>query len=146
MWNAISLVRDLNSCLSDSKSPQVSRTLLSIPVDLNNAPLISKSPPRPCAQSFDDCTECANYILYSFFNSLERSWYLSLVSLSVSFTLSSAATANLNYYLIFSFILCFQQSFIRFFWRERKLVIFCVLRIFVASFGWYFSITLIVPF
>ena len=54
--------------LSDSKSSQVSRTLLSILADLNNAvicmfssrPLISKS----FYQSFGDCTKCTNYYCY----------------------------------------------------------------------------------
>ena len=57
--------------LSDSKSPQVSRTLLSILADLNNAVVrmvstrvfISKSS-SPCYQTFGDCTERTNYNWY----------------------------------------------------------------------------------
>ena len=51
--------------LSDSKSPQLSRTLLSILADLNNAvvwtvstrPVISKS----LCKLFGDCTKSTNY-------------------------------------------------------------------------------------
>ena len=80
--------------LSDSQSPQISRPLLSILADINNAvvwivsvcPLISKC-------SFGDST---NYIWYHrhfhvsiFFSSLARSMYLSLFSPSSSSSSSS---------------------------------------------------------
>ena len=56
---------------SDSKSPQVSRTLLSIQADLNNAvvwmvstrPLISKSS-RPFINSLVTCGECFGEVRY----------------------------------------------------------------------------------
>ena len=80
--------------LSDSKSPQVSRTLLSIPTVFNNAviwmfstlPLISKS-----SSPFNNpsvtvprapITICINatFMFHSFFNSFARSMYLSFFS------------------------------------------------------------------
>ena len=86
--------------LCDSNSPEVSRTLLSILVDLNNTvvwmvstcPLISKSS-SPCNNpsvivprapiSIDITT---TFMFHSFFNSLARSRYLSFFSLSFNFT------------------------------------------------------------
>ena len=57
--------------LSDSKSPQLSWTLLSILAEFNNAvvwmvsshPLISQSS-SPSTNPFGDCTECTNYDWY----------------------------------------------------------------------------------
>ena len=75
--------------LSDSKSPQVSRALLSILADLNNAvvwmvstrPFISKSSDS-FINPFSDCTKSTNYNWYKrhfhipqFLNSLARSMY-----------------------------------------------------------------------
>ena len=87
---------------SDSKSPQVYMTLLSILADLNNAvvwmvstrPLISKSF-SPWTNFFSDRVERANhncFMFHSFFSSLARPKYLSLFSLSFSFTLWSTET------------------------------------------------------
>ena len=57
--------------LRDSKSPQVSTTLVSTLADLNNAVvwMIStrsriSSPPVPCTNLFGDCTERTNYDWY----------------------------------------------------------------------------------
>ena len=95
--------------LSDSKSPQVSMTLLSILTNLNNVtvwkasirPLISKSSSPFTNWSFSECTKSTNYNWYSshfhvpqFFNSLVRSRYLSFFTLSFSFTLWSSRTAK----------------------------------------------------
>ena len=85
--------------LSDSKSLQVSRTLLSILVNLNNIvvwmvsirPLISKSsspfnnpsvtvPRVPIIIGIN-----VTFMFHSVFNSQARSWYLSFVSLSFQF-------------------------------------------------------------
>ena len=93
--------------LSD-KSPQVSRTLLSILVVLNNAlvwilsalPFISKSscpftkhlvtvPRAPITIGIT-----ATFMFHSFFNFLARSRYSSFFSLSFNFTLWSAGTAK----------------------------------------------------
>ena len=55
-------------CLSDRKSPQVSRTPLRILVNLTNVVvwMVSAHPPisnssRPLYQAFRDCSECTNY-------------------------------------------------------------------------------------
>ena len=93
--------------LSDSKSPQVCRTLLSILADLNNVvvwmvsthPLISKSscpfinpsvtvPRAPITIGIK-----VTFMFFSFFNSQGRS-YLSFFSLSFNFTQWSTETAN----------------------------------------------------
>ena len=109
--------------LSDSKSPQVSRTLLSIPTILNNAvvwmvstrPSTSKSsspfcnplvtvPKAPITISI-----IVTWMFHSFFfNSLSRSRYLSLFSHSFSFILWSARTAKstiLQFLFFFSWLL-----------------------------------------
>ena len=90
--------------LSDSKSPQVSRTLLSILAYLYNAvvlmastcPFISKSS-RPFINPLVTIPSApliigitVTFMFHSFFTSLERSRYLNLFSLSFSFTLGSA--------------------------------------------------------
>ena len=90
------------------QSPQVSRTLLSIVGDLNNA-VDWAVPTRPVfSKSSSHCTNSVvtaprqpitigiivTFSLQRLFNSLAKSRYLSLVSLSFSFTLSSAETAK----------------------------------------------------
>ena len=90
--------------LSDSKSPQVSRTLLSILAVLNNVvvwmvatrPATSKSSSsynNPLV-TFPKAPITIGKIVHSFFNSLARSRYLSLFSHSFSFILWSAGTAK----------------------------------------------------
>ena len=86
--------------LSDSKSPQVSRTFLSVLANLSNAgvwmvstrPFISNSF-RPCINPLMTVSRgtliigiTITFIFYSFFNSLSRSRYLSFFSLSFNFT------------------------------------------------------------
>ena len=90
--------------LSDSKSPQVSRTLLSILADLNNVvvwmvstrPVISKSS-SPCTNNMVTVRRPpitidinVTLIFHRFFSSLVRSRYLSFFSFSFNFTLWSA--------------------------------------------------------
>ena len=104
--------------LSDSKSPQVSRTLLCILTDLNNAvvwvvsthPLISKTssscinplmivPRAPISIGIP-----VTFMFHSFFSSLVRSRYLSFFSLTFSFTQWSARTAkSTNRHVLFFF-------------------------------------------
>ena len=95
------ILRVFHWSLSDSKSPQVSRTLLSILADLNNVviwifstcPLISKSSSSfidplkivPSAQITIGIT--VTFMFHGFFSSLARSWYLSFFALSFSLTL-----------------------------------------------------------
>ena len=90
--------------LSDSKDPQVSKTLLSILADLNNAvalmvstrPLISKSS-SPCTNPLVTLPHAlitisiiVTFMFHSFFSSLARSLNLSLFSPSFGFTKLSA--------------------------------------------------------
>ena len=87
--------------LSDSKSPQVSKALLSILADLSNVvvwivstrPLISKSS-SPFTNPLLIVLEApitigitVSFMFYSFFNSLARSWYLSFFSFFFSIAL-----------------------------------------------------------
>ena len=93
--------------LSDSKSPQVSRTLLSILAVLNNVvvwivstrPSTSKSSsPSSNPVTFPNAPITigiiVTFMFHSFFNSLERSRVLSFFSHSFSFILWSAGTAK----------------------------------------------------
>ena len=94
--------------LSDSKSPQVSRTLLSILSVLNNAVvwMVSTRPPTSKSSS-PFCNPLVTEpkglitigiivtcIFHSFFNSLARSRFLSFFSRSFRFILRSAGTAK----------------------------------------------------
>ena len=94
--------------LSDSKSLQVSRTLLSILAVLNNAVvwMVSTRPPTSNSSSpFNNTLVIVpnalitigiiiNCMFHSFFDSLARSRYLSFFSHSFSFILWSAGTAK----------------------------------------------------
>ena len=105
--------------LSDSKSPQVSRTLLSILVVFNNAVvrMVSTRPPtsnssRPFNNPLVTVPKApitigiiVTFIFHSFFGSLARSRYLSLFSHSFSFIAWSAGTAKLTILQIFFFLL-----------------------------------------
>ena len=111
--------------LSDSKSPQVSRTLLSILAVLNNAVvwMISTRPPTSKSSSpfsnpfvtvpnapitIDIIVTC---MFHNFFNSLARLRYLSLFSHSFSFILWSTGTAKLTILQVLSFLLSFRVFF-----------------------------------
>ena len=96
--------------LSDSKSPQVSMTLLSILAVFNNAlvwmvstrPLTSKSARRfnnplvTVSKAPITIGTIGTFMFHSFFNSLARSRYLFFFSHSFSFILWSAGTAKLT--------------------------------------------------
>ena len=86
--------------LDDSKSPQISRILLSILANLNNAvvwmvstwPLISKSS-SPCTNplvtepsALTTISITVTFIFYNFFKTLARSTYLSFFLFSFNFT------------------------------------------------------------
>ena len=94
--------------LSDIKFPQVSRTLLGILADLNNAvvltvctrPVISKSS-NPSTNNLVTVPRApitigiiVTFMFHSFFLSLAKSRYLSLFSYSVNFPLWLAGTAK----------------------------------------------------
>ena len=94
--------------LSDSKSPQVPRTLLSIltilssvgvwmisthlPISKSSSPFNNPLVTVPKAQIM--ISTIAIFIFHSFFNSLARSRYLSFFTLSFSFILWSTRTAK----------------------------------------------------
>ena len=94
--------------LSDSKSPQVSRTLVSILAVFNNAIVWMVSTRPPTSKSYSPFNNplvttpkvpitigiIVTFIFHSVFNSLARSRYLSLSSHSFSFILCSAGTAK----------------------------------------------------
>ena len=105
--------------LSDSKSPQVSRTLLSILAVFNNAVvwMVSTRPPTSISsRSFNNPLVTVpigmilTFMFHSFFNSLARSRYLSLFSHSSSFILWSAGTAKSTILQIFFFLLIIIRS------------------------------------
>ena len=112
--------------LSDSKSPQVSRALLSILADFNNgvvwvlsiSPLISESS-SPCSNPLVNVPRATTTISITvtfnphiFFNSQARSWYLSFFSIYLIFTLWSAWTENfiIRQYYYYSLIRAFHWS------------------------------------
>ena len=104
--------------LSDSKSPQVSWTLLSILAVFNNAVvwMVSTRPPTPkSSRPFNNPLVTVpnapitvgiivTFMFYSFSNSLARSTYLYLFSHSFSFILWLARTAKLIILQIFFFV------------------------------------------
>ena len=112
--------------LSDSKSPQVSRTLLSILVVLNNDVvwMVSTRPPTSSSSSpFSNplvtipnapitIGVIVTCMFHSFFNSLAKSRYLSFFSHSFSFILWSARTAKstILQVLFFFFLLIIIRS------------------------------------
>ena len=104
--------------LSDYKSPQVTRTLLSILAVLNNA-VVSMVPTRPpiskSSSPFNNPLVTVpkapitigiivTFMFHSFFNSLARSRYLSFFSLSFSFILWSAGTVKSTIFQILFFL------------------------------------------
>ena len=94
--------------LKDGKSSLVSRTLLSILADLNNAVVWTISTRLVISKSSTPCTNplvtvpgapitigiIITFMFHSFFHSLARSRYLSFFSDSFNFTLWSARTAK----------------------------------------------------
>ena len=111
--------------LSDSKSPQVSRTLLSILAVLNNAVAWMVSTRPPTSKSSSPINNplvtvpkapitigiIVTFMFHSFFNSLARSRYLSFFSYSFSFMLWSAWTAKSTVLQILSFF-CYYYFFV----------------------------------
>ena len=106
--------------LSDSKSPQVSRTRLRILAVLSNAVIwiVSTHPPtskssRPLVivpKATITIGTIVTFMFHSFFNSLARSKYLSLFSLSFRIILWSARTAKSTILQIFFFLLIIMRS------------------------------------
>ena len=102
--------------LSDSKSPQVSRTRLRILAVLSNAVVWIVSTRLPTSKSSRPFNNhlvivpnapitigtIVTFMSHSFFNSLARSRYLSFFSHSFRFILRSAGTARSRYLSFFS--------------------------------------------
>ena len=113
--------------LIDSKSPQVSKTRLSILTVLNNAVLwiVSTRPPTSKSSSpFNNplvtvlrtpitIGTIVTLIFHGFFNSLTRSSYLSFFSHSCSFILWSAGTAKSTILQVLFFFFLFLLVIIR---------------------------------
>ena len=107
--------------LSDSKSPQVSRTRLRILAVLSHAVVWIVSTHRPTSKSSRPFNNplvigpkapitigtIVTFMFHSFFNSLARSRYLSFFSLSFRFILWSAGTAKSTILQIFFFFFFF---------------------------------------
>ena len=109
--------------LSDSKPPQVSRTLLGILAVLNNAVvwMVSTPPTSKSSSPFSNPLVTVpnapitigiivTCMFHSFFNSLARSRYLSYFSHSFSFILWSAGTAKLIILQVLFFLLTIIRS------------------------------------
>ena len=115
--------------LSDSKSPLVSKTLLSILAVFNNAVVWMVSTRPPTSKSFRPFNNplvtvpkapikigiIVTFMFHSSFNSPARSSYLSLFSNSFSFILLSAGTAKstilqILFFLFFFFLLIIIRS------------------------------------
>ena len=106
-------------CLSDNKSPQVSRTHLSILAILNNAVVWMVSTRPPTSKSSSPISNplftvpsppitigiIVTCMFHNFFNSLAKSRYLSFFSHSFSFILWSAGTAKSTILQILFFLL-----------------------------------------
>ena len=106
--------------LSDSKSPQVSRSLLSNLSVLNNVVvwIVSTRPPTSKSSSpFSNplvtvpnapitIGKIVTFMFHSFFNSLSRSRFLSFFSQSFSFILWSAWTVKLSILQVLFFCVC----------------------------------------
>ena len=133
--------------LSDSKSPQVSRTLLSILVVCNNVWMVSTRPlTSKSSRVFNNPLVTApkapitigtivTFMFHSFFNSQARSSYLSLFSHSFSFILWSAGTAKstiLQIFFFFFFFFFFLLIIIR-----SGLLAETLLRVFHTSVSWW---------
>ena len=109
---------------SDSKSPQVSRTLLSILAVLSNAVIWRVSPHQPTSKSPRPFNKhlvmlpkapftigtIVTFMFHSIFNCLARSRYLSFCSHSFSFIMWSARTAKSTVLQILYFLLIIIRS------------------------------------
>ena len=110
--------------LSDSNSPQVSRTRLRILAVLSNAVVwivFTRPPTSKSSRPFNNALvivpkasitigTIVTFMFHSFINSLARSRYLSFFSHSFRFILRSAGTAKLIILQIISFFFCWLLS------------------------------------
>ena len=143
---------DFHWSLSDSKSPQVSRTLLSILTDLNNVvilmvyiyPLISKSfnpisKPLVIVPSTPITTGITFiFMFHSYFSTLTRSRNVSLVSISLF--LPCCPSKRQNPFLFYSFFYWLLLGMVG--WPRLLLLLLLLLllfiRVFHISVSWWF--------
>ena len=123
--------------LSDGKSPQFSRTLLSILAVLNNAVVWMVSTRQPTSKSSSPFNNplvtvpkapisigiIVTFLFHSFFNSLVRSRYSSFFSHSFCFIVWSALTAKSPFLQILSFFFFFFVDYYKVWSSGRDLVI-----------------------
>ena len=118
--------------LSDSKSPQVSRTRLRILAVLSNAVIWIVSTHLPTFRPFNNplvivpkapitIGTIVTFTFYSFFNSLARSRYVSFFSLSFRFFLWSAGTAKSTILQIFFFFVDYYKV-----WSSGQDLVICL--------------------
>ena len=114
---------DFRRSLTESKSPHVSRTPISTRVDVNNVVVWMVCTRPLISNSFSPCTNplvtvpsapftigiTVTFIFHSFFSSLAWSWYLSLLSVSFSFTqwLAGTVKSTIQQVLFFLFFFFF---------------------------------------
>ena len=135
--------------LSDSKSPQVSRNLLSILSVFNNAVVCMVSTRPPTSKSSRPFNNplftmpiapitigtIVTFMFHSFFNYLARSKYLSSCPHSISFILWSAGTAKSTILQILFFFSCW-LSYGLVFWQ--RLGDLCVCQSPIGVYACYF--------
>ena len=116
--------------LSDSKSPQVSRTRLRILAVLRNTVvwIVSTRPPTSKSSRFLNnpliivpnapiiIGTIVTFMFHSYFNSLARSRYLSFFSLSFRFILWFAGTAKLTILQILFLLIILRSGLLAGFW------------------------------
>ena len=138
--------------LCDNKSPQISRTLLSILALLNNAVVwmvSTRPPPSKSSSSFSNPLVTVpnapitigiivTCMFHSFFNSLARSRYLSRFSHSFSFILWSAGTAKSTILQVLFFLLIIIKSGLLAGIRWTVYMLFYTLRVFHPTLNWWF--------
>ena len=124
--------------LSDNKSPQVSRTLLSILAVLNNVVfwMVSNRPPN-APITIGIIITCMFYsFLLFFFNSLASSRYLSFFSHSFSFILWSAGIAKSTilhflFFVVDYYYVCYY--YYNYYLTKLNLLHFSIYNIFISS-------------
>ena len=127
----------IHCSLSDCKSPQISRTLLSILAALDNVVVWIVSASPTIYNSSCSLTKHTNYNWYHrhphaphLFSSLERSKNLSLFSFSLNLSLWSAWTAKSpTWKVLFFFFFFFCKASCLIFWSvyiSKSLIILCI--------------------
>ena len=144
--------------LSDSKSPEVSRTLLSILAVLNNVVVWNVSTRPPTSKSSRLFSNplvtvpnapitigvIVTFVFHSFFSSLAKSRYLSFFSHSFSFILCSAGTAKSTilqvlFFFFFFLLIIIILLFSEFFTPSVSWLFVVIVKVVVVVVIWKFS-------